>query len=91
MHIWLNMITNSLKVSKLHDLKNPKIVITIDENTIIYQDNCNGFKPEILKKILAQKQQGLGIKMSLKILEKSNWSMKIENYDNGAKFSLLKK
>ena len=29
--------------------------------------------------------------MSIKIIEKSNWSMNIENYNNGAKFILFNK
>jgi hypothetical protein len=36
------------------------------------------------------KQKGLGLKMSSKILEKSNWSMMIDNFNNGAKITISK-
>ena len=89
MHIWLNLITNTLKEAKLKNIKEPKIFITINENNITFKDNCKGFEKEILKDIQEGMQSGLGLKMSKKILEKNNWSIKIENEANGAIFTLF--
>lgn len=90
MHIWLNLITNSIKSSKLHNMNNAQIEIIINENEIIFKDNCKGFNKELLKNIQENKQKGLGLKMSSKILEKSNWSMMIDNFNNGAKITISK-
>ena len=91
LHIWLNLITNSIKSSKLHNIKNPEIKIIINEENIIFTDNCKGFENDILKNVQEFKQQGLGLKMSFKILKKSNWSMNIENFNDGAKFTIFNK
>lgn len=91
MHVWLNLISNSLKASKLQNINHPEIIIIINKKSITYQDNCKGFHVEILENILENKQKGLGLKMSLNILEKSNWFMTIENYANGAIFKLFEK
>ena len=90
MHIWLNLITNSLKAAKAQNITEPKISIVIEENQIVFKDNCKGFDVEKLKEILEEKQQGLGLKMSKKILEKNNWLIKIENIQDGAMFTLYK-
>lgn len=91
MHIWLNLITNSIKASKFHNIKNPEIKIIINEDHIVFEDNCKGFEEDILRNIKEFKQQGLGLKMIFKILEKSDWSINIENSADGAKFILYKK
>ncbi len=91
MHIWLNLISNSIKASKLQNIENPKLTISINEKNIIFEDNCKGFEEKELKEIEEFKQQGLGLKMSLKILEKSNWSIFIKNYNNGARFDIFDK
>ena len=89
LHIWLNLITNSIKASKFHNIENPEIKIIINEKNIIFKDNCKGFDNELLKNVQEFKQQGLGLKMSFKILKKSNWSMDIENFNDGAKFTIF--
>lgn len=91
LHIWLNLITNSIKASRFHNIENSEIKIIINEENIIFEDNCKGFEDEILKNVHEFKQQGLGLKMSFKILKKSNWSMNIENYKDGAKFTIFNK
>ena len=82
---------NSIKAQKLHNISLGKILIIIDENKITFTDNCKGFSQKRLDEIKNLKQKGLGIKMSSKILNKSNWSMNIENTQDGAKFILYKK
>ncbi|MCT7529568.1 transporter substrate-binding domain-containing protein [Aliarcobacter cryaerophilus] len=91
LHVWLNLISNTIKASKLQNIKNPQINITINEKNITYEDNCGGFKAEVLEDIRKHKQKGLGLKMSLKIVEKSNYFMNIENYKLGVKFTIFKK
>ncbi|MDY3205014.1 MAG: transporter substrate-binding domain-containing protein [Arcobacter sp.] len=91
LHVWLNLISNSIKASKLQNIKNPQINITINEKNITYEDNCGGFKAEVLEDIQKHKQKGLGLKMSLKIVERSNYFMNIENYNSGVKFTIFKK
>ncbi|MDD3008188.1 MAG: transporter substrate-binding domain-containing protein [Arcobacter sp.] len=91
LHVWLNLISNTIKASKLQNIKNPQINITINEKNITYEDNCGGFKAEVLKDIQKHKQKGLGLKMSLKIVERSNYFMNIENYNSGVKFTIFKK
>lgn len=91
LHVWLNLISNTIKASKLQNIKNPQINITINEKNIIYEDNCGGFKAEVLEDIQKHKQKGLGLKMSLKIVERSNYFMNIENYNSGVKFTIFKK
>jgi nitrogen fixation/metabolism regulation signal transduction histidine kinase len=71
-------------------MNNAQIEIIINENEIIFKDNCKGFNKELLKNIQKNKQKGLGLKMSSKILEKSNWSMMIDNFNNGAKITISK-
>ena len=91
LHVWLNLISNTIKASKLQNIKNPQITIIINEKNIICEDNCGGFGIEVLEDIQKHKQKGLGLKMSLKIIEKSNYFMNIENYKNGTRFTIYKK
>ncbi len=84
MHIWLNLITNTIKASKTHNII-PKVKIVINENNIIYADNCKGLEEKILKKIKNGTQDGLGLRMTKKILEKNNLLFNIENFNNGIK------
>lgn len=90
MHIWLNLITNTIKASKNQNIT-PKIKITINENSIIYTDNCKGLEEKTIKEIKNNKQEGLGLKMTKKILEKNSWFFSIENIDNGLKIIFYKK
>ena len=89
LHVWLNFISNTIKASKLQNIENPQINITINEKNITYEDNCGGFQAEVLEDIQKHKQKGLGLKMSLKIIEKSNYFMDIKNYNSGAKFIIF--
>ena len=91
LHVWLNLISNSIKASISNNIENPQINITLNKDAILFEDNCGGFKNEILDDIQKHKQKGLGLKMTFKILEKSGYFMNIKNYKNGAKFTILKK
>ena len=90
MHIWLNIITNCIKIAKKNSIKKPFLEIIINENSIEIKDNCKGFEKDRLKIVQENKQNGLGLKMSKGILEKSNWYMKIDNKKDGAYFLLSK-
>lgn len=89
MHIWLNLITNTIKASKTHNII-PKVKIVINENNIIYTDNCKGLEEKILKEIKNGIQDGLGLRMTKKILEKNNLLFNIENFNNGIKIIFYK-
>lgn len=91
MHIWLNLITNTIKASKNHNITNPNVKITINENSIIYTDNCKGLEEKTIKEIKNNQQEGLGLKMTKKILEKSSWFFSVENIQNGIKIVFYKK
>ncbi len=91
MHIWLNLITNSIKSAKIENIIKPQINIIINENSVIFTDNCKGFENKVLENILNNEQRGLGLKMSFEILRKNNWIMTIQNSENGAKFILYDK
>ncbi|MFA6741690.1 MAG: transporter substrate-binding domain-containing protein [Arcobacteraceae bacterium] len=91
MHVWLNLITNSIKVAIQNNIKNSQFKIIINEKKIIVSDNCEGFDNNTLKIIQEYKQSGLGLKMSSKILKKSDWFMRIENSNDGAVFTLFEK
>lgn len=91
MHIWLNLINNSIKAASLNNISNPIINIIIDKDYIVFEDDCNGIDDEILQMILDNKQKGLGLKMSKNILEKSAWEMNIKNINNGVRFLISKK
>lgn len=89
LHIWLNLISNTIKTSKLLNIKNPQIKIYLNEKNIIFEDNCGGLDEKVLKDIKENKQKGLGLKMCFKILEKSNYLMNIENGKTGANFTIF--
>lgn len=91
LHVWLNLISNTIKASKLQNIKNPQINITLNKEAIFFEDNCGGFKAEVLDDIQKHKQKGLGLKMTFKILEKSDYFMNIETYKSGVKFTIFKK
>ena len=91
MHIWLNLFTNCIKISKIKNIEIPKIEININKKNIIIKDNCEGFEKDILKEISSNKQEGLGLKMSSKILDKYSWGIILENSKIGAKITLFQK
>jgi signal transduction histidine kinase len=90
-HIWLNLISNTIKIVQQREKNDPKVTITIEKQSIVYEDNCGGIEKENLKEMDSNKQKGLGLKMCRGILEKHGWVFKIQNQSNGVKFQLFLK
>lgn len=87
-HVWLNLINNSLKAAR--EMKSSTIKISINNDCIIYEDNCGGFDEETLRAIQNSTHSGLGIKMSKEILKKYNYSMNISNHNGGVQIVIFK-
>lgn len=90
MHVWLNLINNSIHVALTCKIQKPLIKIKVDDNCIYYQDNSGGFSEGVLMAIASDSQCGLGIKMSKDILKKYGYIMKISNKNDGAFMEICK-
>lgn len=88
MHVWLNLINNSLNAAKTKEIKNPTIKITINTNSILYEDNCGGFDKE--KLLSLESQGGLGIKMTKDILNKYSFVLSLANHNDGVHIGINK-
>lgn len=87
-HVWLNLINNSLKAAR--EMKKPIVKITVNSAEIVYKDNCGGFDEETLRAITNNIHSGLGIKMSKNILKKYNYAMNISNHEDGVQIVIFK-
>lgn len=86
-HIWLNLISNSIKAAKQKQIY-PVIDICINKNEVIYEDNCGGIEEKILEDIKNENNTGLGLKMITTILHKTNSKLYISNTEKGTKFRI---
>jgi len=89
MHIWLNLINNSIDAAIKKGIKQPKITIEVDKEVMKYIDNCGGIESLVLANIKNGVNCGLGIKMSKNILSKYGYSLEIQNTENGAEFRIV--
>ncbi len=87
-HIWLNLLNNTINAAIKKNINQLNVVITIENNKIIYQDNCLGFEKDMLEEIQNNKFTGLGLKMSSDILLKYGWKMVVSNNNEGSLFIL---
>ncbi len=83
MNVWLNIINNVINIAKKRAIINPKLVVNIKKDEIIFGDNCGGCDNLTLKSLNEFNQNGLGLKMCRDILKKSNWYLNIINGQNG--------
>ena len=90
MHVWLNLINNSIHAALAKEVQTPAIKIVIDANGMHYEDNSGGFNEEMLIAINSDSQCGLGIKMSKDILKKYGYIMNIKNKNDGAFMEICK-
>jgi uncharacterized protein YdeI (BOF family) len=51
MQVWINLIINTINISKKREIKNPQILINIKEEEIEFKDNCGKIEELILKEI----------------------------------------
>ncbi len=72
----LNIINNAQDAIKQRDIKNPKIIISIDNPTITITDNAGGVEKKHLDKIFEpyfstkKESDGIGLYISKTIIEK---------------------
>lgn len=90
MQVWINLINNSINQGIKQNISNPIINITIRENSILLEDNCKGFKEEVLENFSKNNLNGLGLKMCRDILSKDGWEFTIMNTQNGALIKIFK-
>lgn len=91
MHVWLNLINNAINVAVERGISEPVINITINENIILFEDNCGKIDESVLDNIKKENYKGLGIKMSTTILKKYGWHIGINNNSQGALFEIYNK
>ena len=93
----LNLMQNSKDALIINQIKNPKVMITVDNNTILVQDNAGGIPDDIMDKIFdpyfTTKEKhdgtGVGLYMSKMILEKNfNANITVQNKNDGALFTI---
>lgn len=99
-HIILNLISNAKYAFMENKIEDKKIVINIfgDTNTIEVIDNAGGINEEIIDNIFdmhvsskGKEGSGIGLYMSAQIAKKHNGELRVENIDNGAKFTFQSK
>jgi two-component system, NarL family, sensor histidine kinase EvgS len=90
MQVWINLINNSINQAIKENILNPIINITINENSIILEDNCRGFNEDILENFSKNNLNGLGLKMCRDILSKNGWEFSIMNTQKGALIKIFR-
>jgi len=88
MHVWMNILSNTLNIAQYRSIAHPCIIITLDEASIQFQDNCGGIEPAILESIAHDTHSGLGIKMCKEILKKYGKALHVKNAKEGALFGI---
>ena len=94
--VLLNLLTNAKEALQENTIKDPRISIMIENQTIIIADNAGGIKKEHLDKIFEpyfstkEKSTGIGLYMSKMIVEKNmGGSLTVKNTNIGATFKLM--
>lgn len=90
MQVWINLINNSINQAIKENILNPIINITINENSIILEDNCRGFNEDILENFSKNDLNGLGLKMCRDIVSKNGWEFSIINTQKGALIKIFR-
>lgn len=97
-HLLLNLINNAKDAFEEHAIKNRKILIVIEEleglKRLSVLDNAGGIPEAIIETIFQPnvttkeegKGTGIGLYMSSQIAQKYQATLKVENYENGARF-----
>ncbi len=83
MHIWLNILSNSMSIFIKRKIQNPKINITISKESVLFCDNGGGGDIEA---ILEFKNSGLGLKMCKEIAAKYSKKLSIVETEEGLCF-----
>lgn len=83
MHIWLNIISNSVAIFEQRKIQNPKINIIITKESVSFCDNGGGGE---IDEMLKCKSGGLGLKMCNEIAAKYSKKLSIQKAQNGLCF-----
>lgn len=84
MQVWMNILSNTLNIAQKRSIRYPYIVITVDETSIQFQDNCGGIDPVILENLSHEIYSSLGLKMCNDIAKKYGKSLHVTNAKEGA-------
>ena len=99
-HIFINLISNARDAFVENDIKNRTLEFNIAQKkefvSVEVIDNAGGIPAHVIDDIFKAnvttkaegKGTGIGLYMSTQIAQKNNGTLKVENMDGGAKFSL---
>ena len=99
-HIILNLISNAKYAFMENEIKEKEITVNIfgDKNTMEIIDNAGGIDESIIDDIFqmhvsskGEDGSGIGLYMSAQIAKKHNGELRVENVENGAKFTFTLK
>lgn len=76
MQVWLNLINNSIEVLTTRQIKNPRITISVSNDSVSFCDNGRGMDSDA-------PINGLGLQMCREITAKYNAKLKFINQDAG--------
>jgi len=94
-HVVMNLISNSKYELEKREIKNPEIIININNHEIEFEDNAGGIPKDLINRIFepyfTSKDQGegtgMGLYMSKMIIEDNmKGSLEVLNTQKGAKF-----
>lgn len=95
---FLNIINNAIFWLKTNNESNKKISFILEEEALIISNNGPKIDEDIIDIIFeygvstkpGKNKSGLGLTYTKSILDKNNWSISVENRNNGPAFKILK-
>ena len=97
-HVLINIINNAIEAFKENHIEDRKLIFntTLENGNKILNiiDNASGIPNDIIDKIFSQnfttkeKGTGVGLYLSLQIIQKIGGNISVKNIDGGAKFSI---
>ncbi len=100
-HVLVNIINNAIDAFEENNIKDRKLIFNLEENDehmiLSITDNAGGISNDVIDNIFkpyfTTKKTGTGVGLYLSdlILKKNAGKLKVENIENGAKFSILLK
>jgi len=94
--VLLNLLSNAKDILKERSIINPKITITLEQESIKVEDNAGGIPKEILKRVCEpyfttkEGNSGIGLYMSKTIIERNmSAELQITNGVNGATCQII--
>ena len=94
--VLLNLLSNAKDALIEREIRSSKITVKIDKNSIQVEDNAEGIRKDVLKRIYEpyfttkEGNSGIGLYMSKMIVEKNmGGKLMVKNTQNGALFSIV--